>query len=180
MQPAISLQVEIELPTAGASTLSFDKQMNSIRSQFRMMPETLKGITIVGLALGPFAILSAFLPGWRDGEGNHLSLYYLWSTGAAYFVVGFGISLIVLAISFYRAWRPIRFILLSATVVLPFYSLWMPDRFQPYGWIGPVIWTGIVYWFFFRKKSVVAYFRRQNVEQGACTQPSVAKAPSGE
>ena len=128
------------------------------------MPETLKGITIVGLGCGPFAILSPFLPGWRDGDGNDLPLYYLWSTGAAYFVVGFGISLIGVAISFYRAWRPIRFILLSATVVLLFYTLWMPENFQEYAWIGAITWAGIVYWYFFRKKTVVAYFRRQNVE----------------
>jgi hypothetical protein len=133
----------------------------NIVRRLRAMPSTLAGVTVLFSVLGTLSIVGALLPGGWKWNDQAMTYAEAWRKGGPLLVSAFGTTLLVFAYAFYRARNWVRYAIPlgfgGVTVIL---LIW-PDPYSPPAGVGTLGWTGLSYWYFLRKRNVVAYFKTQ-------------------
>jgi len=125
------------------------------------MPETLAALSCMFMVFGVLSLVAAILPisDWRY-EGRSFSYREFWQSGGGILVVATGLTMILLAVGFYRAQRWVRYAIPLGFVAVTVYAALRPDPLFRYQWAGALFWVFLSYWYFNRKRKVVAYFSR--------------------
>lgn len=135
------------------------KSITRIFRRLRQTPETLALLSCMFMIFGLLCLVAAALPisGWTY-EDRPVSYQEFWRTGGEVLVVASGLAMILLAVAFYRAQQWVRYVIPLGFVVMTVYDAIRPDRTFPYEWAGALFWVFFSYWYFNRKRKVVAYF----------------------
>jgi len=148
--------------------------MKSITRTFRrlrQMPETLAALSCMFMIFGLLCLVAALLPtSGMTYEDRPVSYQEFWRSGGGVFVVASGLAMILLAVAFYRAQHWVRYVIPLGFVVLTVYAAIRPAPAFPYEWAGALFWVFFSYWYFNRKRKVVAYFSGvSSAEPGAAS-----------
>lgn len=133
--------------------------MRHIFHRLKLMPETLKGLSISLGICGPSCVLMAVLPisSYKVG-GSPVTYAEFWSSGGGPVMTLAGAIMLVLAIAFYKAQRWVKIVIPAvfgiAAIVMPVISI--EDRW--YGFIGLSIWSISSWWYLNRKRDIARYF----------------------
>ncbi|MBE0540983.1 MAG: hypothetical protein IH623_06330 [Verrucomicrobia bacterium] len=136
--------------------------MNFITQPFRrirQMPETLAALSCMFMLFGLLGLVAALLPisDWTY-EGRSISYQEFWRSGGGIVVTATCLAMILFAVAFYRAQRWVCYAVPLGFVGLTIYAALRADALFPYQWIGSLFWVFLSYWYFNRKRKVVAYF----------------------
>jgi hypothetical protein len=143
------------------SVLSFGmKFIARLFHHLRQMPETLAALSCMFMIFGLLCLVAAVLPlsGWTY-EDRAVSYQEFWRSGGGVLVVASGLVLILLAVAFYKAQRWVCYAVPLGFVALTIYAASRPDPTFPNEWAGVLLWVFFSYWYFNRKRKVVACFR---------------------
>ena len=137
-----------------------------IWARLKMMPCTLRMITIVFWIAGVFAAIASVLPGWEDHAGRPISQNEFWSQGYGFGLLCTALGMIVIGILIYSARSWVRHLLMMGVIGILSYEL-IQHEYTDYLDSSILIVTSVVLivavWYLYFRRRVVSYFSRQNI-----------------
>ena len=123
------------------------------------MPQNLAMVTCASLVIGPLLILAAIIPSDNTYPNDEvLTTADLWSSWDGPLIVVSGIIVIVFAVASLKRRPWVRYVWPIFFVFMVLHAFIARPDDMHFQWMSALVWLSMSYWYFFRKRRVVAYF----------------------